>query len=208
MPRCYGIACLILLSTYILQAVYKQHDTDNSGHFCRAELREALRSVGYSVSNATFSAIVCRYSDRDGYIRFDDFVECLVKLTTMIGTINYFFFFSVILFITVRKRSLGKGNTFSSVCQEFCSQGGVPGQVHPHTQVTHPRAGTPPSGQVLPLGRYTPPRNSACWEIRATSWLYTSYWSAFLFIFFWLKNLRERYFSLDQGTEMSNFIYN
>ena len=93
MPRCYGIACFILLSTYIFQAVYKQHDADNSGHFCSAELREALRSVGYSVSNATFSAIVSRYSDRDGYIRFDDFVECLVKLTIMIGTINYFFFF-------------------------------------------------------------------------------------------------------------------
>ena len=71
-----------------LQAVYKQHDTDNSGHFCSAELREALRSVGYSVSNATFSTIVSRYSDRDGYIRFDDFVECLVKLTTMIGMVN------------------------------------------------------------------------------------------------------------------------
>ena len=78
----------------VLQAVYKQHDTDNSGHFCSAELREALRSVGYSVSNATFSAIVCRYSDRDGYIRFDDFVECLVKLTTMIGT-GFFFFFDL-----------------------------------------------------------------------------------------------------------------
>ena len=94
--RCYGISFYVLLCTYILQAVYKQHDTDNSGHFCSAELREALRSVGYSVSNATFSAIVCRYSDRDGYVRFDDFVECLVKLTTMIGTVNWpsFFFFT------------------------------------------------------------------------------------------------------------------
>ena len=155
--RCYGISFYVLLCTYILQAVYKQHDADNSGHFCSAELREALRSVGYSVSNATFSAIVCRYSDRDGYIRFDDFVECLVKLTTMIGTINYFFFFSVILFITVRKRSLGKGNTFSSVCQEFCSQGGVPGQVHPPHTGTHPLGRYTPLGQVLPLGRYTPP---------------------------------------------------
>ena len=57
--------------------------------------------------------------------------------------------------ITARKRSLGQGNIFSSVCQKFCSRGGgVPGQVHP-------RAGTPP-GQVHPPGRYaswagTPP---------------------------------------------------
>ena len=30
-------------------------------------------------------------------------------------------------FITTHKRSLGQGNIFRSVCQEFCSQGGVPG---------------------------------------------------------------------------------
>ena len=33
---------------------------------------------------------------------------------------------SFFLFITTRKRSLGQGNIFSSVCQEFCSQGGIP----------------------------------------------------------------------------------
>ena len=59
---------------------------------------------------------------------------------------------------------MGQGNIFSSMCQEFCSQGGgVPGQVHPLGQVqplagtpprqVHPQAGTPPT-----LGRYTPPR--------------------------------------------------
>ena len=85
--------------------------------------------------------------------------------------------------ITARKRSLGQGNIFSSVCQEFCSQGEylgrytpgryTPRQVHPPGQVHPPR-------QVHPLGRYTPwagtpprtgtpPRSSACWEIWATS---------------------------------------
>ena len=29
--------------------------------------------------------------------------------------------------ITARKRSLGQGNIFRSVCQEFCSRGGIPG---------------------------------------------------------------------------------
>ena len=38
----------------------------------------------------------------------------------MYGTINYI--------ITARKRSLGQGNIFSSVCQEFCSQGVVASQ--------------------------------------------------------------------------------
>ena len=41
-----------------------------------------------------------------------------------------------------------EGYVFTPVCQSFCSQGGVPGQVHP-------QAGTPPS-QVDPPGRYTP----------------------------------------------------
>ena len=54
---------------------------------------------------------------------------------------------------TARKRSMGQGNIFSSMCQEFCTQGGVPGQVHhpgryPPRQV-HPPAGTPPN-QVHP----------------------------------------------------------
>ena len=56
-----------------------------------------------------------------------------------------------------------------------------------------PPVGTPPPRQVRPSGRYTPdrytppgqvphhPGSSACWEIRATSGRYASYWNAFLF---------------------------
>ena len=64
-----------------------------------------------------------------------------------------------------------------------------PRQVHPTRQV-HPlgrytlRSGTPPR-QVHPLAGTpqagTTPRSSACWEIRATSGRYASYWNAFLF---------------------------
>ena len=59
------------------------------------------------------------------------------------------------------------------------------GQVHPPGQVHLPSgAGTPP-GRYTPLDRYTSlgrytPRSSACWEIRATSGQYASYWNAFL----------------------------
>ena len=64
---------------------------------------------------------------------------------------------------TARKRSLGQGNIFSSMCQEFCSPGGggvvPPGQVHPQAGTpldrSSPQTGTPPS-QVHPLARYTP----------------------------------------------------
>ena len=67
------------------------------------------------------------------------------------------------------------------------------GQVHPPGRYTPwagtplpqagtPRAGTPPSGQVHPLWAGTPHHgSSACWEIRATSGRYASYWNAFLF---------------------------
>ena len=45
------------------------------------------------------------------------------------------------------QRSLGQGNIFSSVCQEFCSRGGQ----------VHPRAGTPPSRYTHPPGQVHPP---------------------------------------------------
>ena len=66
--------------------------------------------------------------------------------------------------VTARKQSLGQGNIFRSVCQEFCSQGGStrPGtpweQVHPPDQVHPPGPGTPPD-QVHPCStvtKYTP----------------------------------------------------
>ena len=65
---------------------------------------------------------------------------------------------------------------FTRVC--LSTSRGVPGQVPPWT-------GTHPLGRYTP-GRYppwagTPPRgSSACWEIRATSARYASYWNAFL----------------------------
>ena len=99
---------------------------------------------------------------------------------------------------TARKRSLGQGNIFRSVCQEFCSWGGLPqcmlgyhipllgadpcGQAPPP-----PRAGRLP-GQAPTQTRhhYTgaeppPLQRSACWEIRSTSSRYASYWNAILF---------------------------
>ena len=59
-----------------------------------------------------------------------------------------------------------------------------PGQVPPPGQV-HPRASTPPWAG-------TPPESSACWEIRATSGRYASYWNAFLlYLKFRLSKLQD-----------------
>jgi len=67
----------------LCKQVFKQMDTDRSGHFSGYELREALASIGYRVSNATFNAVVVRFSDKEGNIRFDDFVMCYIKLKTL-----------------------------------------------------------------------------------------------------------------------------
>ena len=109
-----------------------------------------------------------------------------------------------IYIFTARKRSLGQGNIFSSMCQEFCSQGGSasvhagippsPPPPHPPDQAplgadppgpgTVPGPDTPPGpGTTAPQTRHpTPPRSSACWEIRSTSGRYASYWNAILFV--------------------------
>ena len=58
--------------------------------------------------------------------------------------------------------------------------GTPPWRVPPPDQVP-PGPGTPP-GRYTPLAGTHPPRGSACWEIRATSERYASYWNAFLLI--------------------------
>ena len=56
------------------------------------------------------------------------------------------------LIITARKRSLGQGNIFTSVCQEFCSQGGclLPGDLV--WRCVPPPGGVPHLGGCLLLG--------------------------------------------------------
>ena len=102
----------------------------------------------------------------------------------------------VLTLITARKRSLGQGNIFSSVCQEFYSQGGsasvhagipyslpdpeadtpqkqtLPGRRHLHPWKQTPTH--PPEADTHPtLQKQTPhppeadtSRRSTCWEIR------------------------------------------
>ena len=60
--------------------------------------------------------------------------------------------------VTARKRSLGQGNIFSRVCQEFCSQGG--GGLPQLMMGYHPRPGTaqadPPQADT-PWNKLPPP---------------------------------------------------
>ena len=64
---------------------------------------------------------------------------------------------------TVRKRSLGQGNIFSSVCQEFCIRGlGVPGKLPPFGQVHPPGQVHTPSRYTPALGRNPPTPHELC----------------------------------------------
>ena len=57
---------------------------------------------------------------------------------------------------SARKRTLGQGNIFRSVCQEFCSQGGSTWAGTPRDQV-HPQPPGPGTHPITPPGtNYTP----------------------------------------------------
>lgn len=67
-------------------AVFRKHDEDGSGNFNSYELRAALNVIGVSVSNATFNSLVQRYSNRDGVIEFDDYIQCIARLCSTFDT--------------------------------------------------------------------------------------------------------------------------
>ena len=104
--------------------------------------------------------------------------------------------------ITARKRSLGQGNIFTSVCQEFCSRGGclllggclvrgglvLGGAVWFRGEVPAPRGCL--VGGVLVRGAQTPHSRGKLRGIRPSPppppdgyccGRYASYWNAFLF---------------------------
>ncbi|XP_041468634.1 calpain-A-like isoform X3 [Lytechinus variegatus] len=67
----------------VWKAVFKKYDTDNSGTFNGYELRSALTSLGFKLSNETFSALILRYADKRGMITFDSFIGAAIKLKYM-----------------------------------------------------------------------------------------------------------------------------
>ncbi|XP_022086070.1 calpain-B-like isoform X2 [Acanthaster planci] len=64
--------------------VFQKYDQDKSGSFNTMELRDALRSIGYSVSNQTLGALVLRFANKKGLINFDEFISCVIKLKHLI----------------------------------------------------------------------------------------------------------------------------
>ncbi|XP_076442006.1 calpain-9-like [Babylonia areolata] len=60
---------------------FLEHDADNSGKMDSRELRSALASNGYKVSNQMMAAAVFRYADPKGSISLDDFLILMARLT-------------------------------------------------------------------------------------------------------------------------------
>ncbi|CAH0757226.1 unnamed protein product [Diatraea saccharalis] len=68
------------------RAVFRLYDTEGRGGIPAHHLRDALHSAGYTVNAHVLNVLAHRYGSSDGYIQFDDFIMCAVRLKTMIDT--------------------------------------------------------------------------------------------------------------------------
>ncbi|XP_063898498.1 calpain-B isoform X7 [Helicoverpa armigera] len=68
------------------RAVFRLYDTEGRGAIPPQHLRDALHSAGYTVNAHVLNVLAHRYGSSDGYIQFDDFIMCSVRLKTMIDT--------------------------------------------------------------------------------------------------------------------------
>ncbi|GAB1607463.1 calpain-9-like isoform X4 [Argonauta hians] len=66
------------------KSVFKQFDVDSSGNLSSPELRTALHSAGFRLSNSNLQALVMRYSNQNGSISFVDFIVCAIRLKSML----------------------------------------------------------------------------------------------------------------------------
>ncbi|XP_060856220.1 calpain-A-like [Metopolophium dirhodum] len=66
------------------QVVFKTYDKKNKGYIKGFELRPALSSVGYHIKTRTINTMCHRYANKKGYIMFDDFIMCAIRLKTTI----------------------------------------------------------------------------------------------------------------------------
>lgn len=63
--------------------VFLEYDLSRTNSLDAFEMRAALNSSGFLVSNQTLKCIVMRYSDQRGFVQFDEFILCAVRLKTM-----------------------------------------------------------------------------------------------------------------------------
>jgi calpain len=68
--------------------VFHAYDRFKTSSLDSFELRAALNSAGFRVSNSTFKCLAMRFSDQQGQVYFDDFILCAVRLKTMFDIFN------------------------------------------------------------------------------------------------------------------------
>ncbi|XP_064640858.1 programmed cell death protein 6-like isoform X4 [Lineus longissimus] len=66
------------------QNTFRSYDRDNSGNIDRNELKTALTSFGYRLSDRLYDVLIRKF-DRSGRgcINFDDFIQCCVVIQTL-----------------------------------------------------------------------------------------------------------------------------
>ncbi|XP_068116425.1 calpain-1 catalytic subunit isoform X1 [Hyperolius riggenbachi] len=63
--------------------VFRKFDVDKSGSMNAYEMRLAVESAGFKLSNTLHQLIITRYSEPDMSVDFDSFVCCLMRMETM-----------------------------------------------------------------------------------------------------------------------------
>ncbi|XP_076835482.1 calpain-1 catalytic subunit [Brachyhypopomus gauderio] len=66
--------------------VFRKFDLDKSGTMSSYEMRLALESAGFKLTNHLFQLIILRYAKSDLNVDFDNFVACLIRLECMFRT--------------------------------------------------------------------------------------------------------------------------
>eukprot|EP00794_Sanderia_malayensis_P020617 gene20617-22652_t len=63
---------------------FKDYDKDNSGDMNAIELRGALGKLGFKLSTPALSSLVLRYSNKQGHISFDDYLQICCRLCSCV----------------------------------------------------------------------------------------------------------------------------
>jgi len=73
------------------QACFRSFDRDNSGNIDQNELRTALTTFGYQLSDNTLQTIMRKF-DRHGKhtVLFDDFIQCCIMLHTLTSSFRQY----------------------------------------------------------------------------------------------------------------------
>lgn len=66
------------------QKCFRSYDRDNSGSIDKNELKAALTSFGYRLSDRFYSILIRKFDRRGtGSVTFDDFIQCCVVIQTL-----------------------------------------------------------------------------------------------------------------------------